>query len=154
MQHMDLKQVELDTAVAKVDELSRQLESLWTDGPGPPPKEQSSPGRSRSSRRSLLGDGLELGGGLGDPLGRPPPHFLGGELERAPSPRPKVLAVPSPGGGRAPSPRPLRPFELLGGLGGSPGGAFGAERPPAPPPYEVQALYPSLSGPPGTFRAQ
>lgn len=36
MQHMDLKQVELDTAVAKVDELSRQLESLWTDGPGPP----------------------------------------------------------------------------------------------------------------------
>ncbi|XP_066426224.1 relA-associated inhibitor [Molothrus aeneus] len=158
MQHMDLKQVELDTAVAKVDELSRQLESLWTDGPGPPPKEQSSPGRSRSSRRSLLGDALELGGGLGEPLGRPPPHFLGGaEPERAPSPRPKVLAVPGPG--RAPSPRPppsllLRPFELLGGLGGSPGGAFGTERPPAPPPYEVQALYPSLSGPPGTFRTQ
>ncbi|XP_064593965.1 relA-associated inhibitor [Zonotrichia leucophrys gambelii] len=161
MQHMDLKQVELDTAVAKVDELSRQLESLWTDGPGPPHKEQSSPGRSRSSRRSLLGDALELGGGLGDPLGRPQPHFLaagggGAELERAPSPRPKVLAVPSPGGGRAPSPRPpplLRPLELLGGLGGSPGGAFGAERPPNPPPYEVQALYPSLSAP-GTFRTQ
>ncbi|XP_033928003.1 relA-associated inhibitor [Melopsittacus undulatus] len=38
MQHMDLKQVELDTAVAKVDELSRQLESLWSDGPGPPPR--------------------------------------------------------------------------------------------------------------------
>ncbi|XP_068854450.1 relA-associated inhibitor [Aphelocoma coerulescens] len=83
MQHMDLKQVELDTAVAKVDELSRQLESLWTDGPGPPPKEQNSPGRSRPGRRSLLSDSLELGGGLGDPLGRPssprpPPHFLGG----------------------------------------------------------------------------
>ncbi|XP_067170503.1 LOW QUALITY PROTEIN: relA-associated inhibitor [Apteryx mantelli] len=46
MKHMDLKQVELDTAVAKVDELSRQLESLWTDGPGPPaaqPKEPYSP---------------------------------------------------------------------------------------------------------------
>ncbi|XP_077174705.1 relA-associated inhibitor isoform X1 [Paroedura picta] len=28
--HMDLKQVELDTAAAKVDELSKQLESLWT----------------------------------------------------------------------------------------------------------------------------
>ncbi|XP_058680528.1 relA-associated inhibitor [Ammospiza caudacuta] len=122
MQHMDLKQVELDSAVARVDELSRQLESLWTDGP-------------ISWRR---------GGG-------------GAELERAPSPRPKVLAVPGPGGGRAPSPRPLpllRPLELLGGLGGSPGGAFGAERPPNPPPYEVQALYPTLSGAPGTFRTQ
>ncbi|XP_058280396.1 relA-associated inhibitor-like, partial [Hirundo rustica] len=100
MQHMDLKQVELDTAVAKVDELSRQLESLWTDGPGPPPQ-------------------------------KPPPHGA-----------------------------PPRPYEFLGGLGGSPragegpGGAFLAERPPAPPPYEVQGLYPSLSGAPGTFWAQ
>ncbi|XP_067412589.1 relA-associated inhibitor [Emydura macquarii macquarii] len=34
MKHIDLKQVELDTAAAKVDELSRQLESLWTDSPG------------------------------------------------------------------------------------------------------------------------
>ncbi|XP_032084113.1 relA-associated inhibitor [Thamnophis elegans] len=34
--HMDLKQLELDTAAAKVDELSKQLESLWTDHPGPP----------------------------------------------------------------------------------------------------------------------
>ncbi|ETE58008.1 RelA-associated inhibitor, partial [Ophiophagus hannah] len=33
---MDLKQLELDTAAAKVDELSKQLESLWTDHPGPP----------------------------------------------------------------------------------------------------------------------
>ncbi|XP_066065079.1 relA-associated inhibitor-like, partial [Chamaea fasciata] len=98
MQHMDLKQVELDSAVAKVDELSRQLESLWTDGPGPPPKEQS----GRPGRRSLLllGDSSELGGGLGEPLGspgspRPQTHFLaGGGEERAPSPRPKVLAVP------------------------------------------------------------
>ncbi|XP_048355236.1 relA-associated inhibitor isoform X1 [Sphaerodactylus townsendi] len=32
--HMDLKQVELDTAAAKVDELSKQLESLWTGSPG------------------------------------------------------------------------------------------------------------------------
>lgn len=55
MQHMDLKQVELDTAVAKVDELSRQLESLWTDGPGPP---KVSPG-----------GGAQYGGGQ---LGPPP----------------------------------------------------------------------------------
>ncbi|KAG6923175.1 protein phosphatase 1, regulatory (inhibitor) subunit 13 like [Chelydra serpentina] len=34
MKHIDLKQVELDTAAAKVDELSRQLETLWTDSPG------------------------------------------------------------------------------------------------------------------------
>ncbi|TRZ07803.1 hypothetical protein HGM15179_019310 [Zosterops borbonicus] len=166
MQHMDLKQVELDTAVAKVDELSRQLESLWTDGPGPPPREQS----GRPGRRSLfLGDSLELGGGLGDPLGspsssRPQTHFLsGGGEERAPSPRPKVLSVPGAGAGRAPSPRPLRPYEFLGGLGGSPrggegaaGGGFLPERPPAPPQYEVQGLYPSLSlsGASGMFRAQ
>ncbi|XP_054855308.1 relA-associated inhibitor isoform X2 [Eublepharis macularius] len=31
--HMDLKQVELDTAAAKVDELSKQLESLWSGSP-------------------------------------------------------------------------------------------------------------------------
>ncbi|RMC22881.1 hypothetical protein DUI87_00112 [Hirundo rustica rustica] len=52
MQHMDLKQVELDTAVAKVDELSRQLESLWTDGPGPPPK-----GPPRDKRDPRWGSG-------------------------------------------------------------------------------------------------
>ncbi|XP_053257707.1 relA-associated inhibitor isoform X2 [Podarcis raffonei] len=34
--HMDLKQLELDTAVAKVDELSKQLESLWTENPAQP----------------------------------------------------------------------------------------------------------------------
>ncbi|XP_067318208.1 relA-associated inhibitor [Anolis sagrei] len=33
--HMDLKQREVDTAAAKVDELSKQLQSLWTDNPSP-----------------------------------------------------------------------------------------------------------------------
>uniref|UniRef100_A0A8D0KXJ1 RelA-associated inhibitor n=1 Tax=Strix occidentalis caurina TaxID=311401 RepID=A0A8D0KXJ1_STROC len=203
MQHMDLKQVELDTAVAKVDELSRQLESLWTDGPGPPkvgpggwgrhvggtpwpphthhtspgappplppPQEPYSPSRTRSplGRRSLAPESAELSG---DPLGRPgsprAPHYLPGE-DRAPSPRPKVLAVPYEGltlpspGGRAPSPRPHRPYEFLG-LGGSPrsgeGSVFFPERapsprPPAPPPYEVHGLYPSITSPAVTFRAQ
>ncbi|XP_065511216.1 relA-associated inhibitor [Caloenas nicobarica] len=153
MQHMDLKQVELDTAVAKVDELSRQLESLWTDGPGPP-KEPYSPDRTRSplGRRSL--ETPEVSGDLG---GRPssprPPHYLPGE-DRAPSPRPKVLAVPYEGlGGRAPSPRPHRPYEFLG-FGGSPRPGEGSVFFPAPPPYEAHGLYPSLSGPPGPFRAQ
>lgn len=35
MKHMDLKQMELDTAAAKVDELTKQLESLWSDSPMP-----------------------------------------------------------------------------------------------------------------------
>ena len=36
MKHMDLKQMELDTAAAKVDELTKQLESLWSDSPAAP----------------------------------------------------------------------------------------------------------------------
>ena len=32
--HMDLEQLEVDTAAAKVDLLSKQLESLWTDSAG------------------------------------------------------------------------------------------------------------------------
>ncbi|XP_059728455.1 relA-associated inhibitor [Haemorhous mexicanus] len=161
MQHMDLKQqVELDSAVAKVDELSRQLESLWTDGPGPPPKEQSSPGRSRSSRRSLLGDALELGGGLGDPLGRPPAPFPGGGAGARPLPPAQGAGGAQPRGGRGggrPSPPPhgpCGPSSSWGGSGGPRGGRSAPRDPRPPPPYEVQALYPSLSGPPGTFRAQ
>ncbi|XP_059689179.1 LOW QUALITY PROTEIN: relA-associated inhibitor-like, partial [Gavia stellata] len=44
MQHMDLKQVELDTAVAKVDELSRQLESLWDRRSRTPQSGEGQPG--------------------------------------------------------------------------------------------------------------
>ncbi|XP_071656863.1 relA-associated inhibitor [Patagioenas fasciata] len=76
-----------------------------------------------------------------------PPHYPPPE-DRAPSPRPKVLSVPYEGlGGRAPSPRPLRPYESLG-FGGSPPFL------PAPPPYEAHGLCPPLGGPPGPFRAQ
>ncbi|XP_061875618.1 LOW QUALITY PROTEIN: relA-associated inhibitor [Colius striatus] len=150
MQHMDLKQVELDSAVAKVDELSRQLESLWSDSPGPP-KEQF---RTLSPRSLLLDPPDFLGETLGVPNSpRGPPQ------DRAPSPRPKVLAVPyeglalpSPGGGgtgaggggRAPSPRLHRPYELLGFGGGSPRIGEGVCAPPAPPPYELQGLYPTI----------
>ncbi|XP_062454151.1 relA-associated inhibitor [Rhea pennata] len=197
MKHMDLKQVELDTAVAKVDELSRQLESLWTDGPEPPaaqPKEPYSPSDtlSRTSspfgRKNLPAESPELFGSFhGDSLGRPgsprSSYYLPAE-ERAPSPRPKVLAVPyeglAPGGGatgRAPSPRlhrsagAERPYDFLG-FGGSPGRAGSprsgegspaqmffperapSPRPPAPPPYEAHSLYPSISGALAPFRAQ
>lgn len=59
--HMDLKQLELDTAAAKVDELSKQLESLWTDHPGPP----TVPSLVRRGRRRQgrpLGKGAPLSG--------------------------------------------------------------------------------------------
>lgn len=45
MKHMDLKQMELDTAAAKVDELTKQLESLWSDSPAPPGSQAGAPPR-------------------------------------------------------------------------------------------------------------
>lgn len=45
MKHMDLKQMELDTAAAKVDELTKQLESLWSDSPAPPGTQAGVPSR-------------------------------------------------------------------------------------------------------------
>lgn len=45
MKHMDLKQMELDTAAAKVDELTKQLESLWSDSPTPPGSQAGAPSR-------------------------------------------------------------------------------------------------------------
>ncbi|EPY87421.1 TFIIH basal transcription factor complex helicase XPD subunit-like protein [Camelus ferus] len=46
MKHMDLKQMELDTAAAKVDELTKQLESLWSDSPTPPGSQAGAPART------------------------------------------------------------------------------------------------------------
>ncbi|XP_074872451.1 relA-associated inhibitor [Carettochelys insculpta] len=147
MKHIGLKQVELDTAVAKVDELSRQLESLWTDSPGqaagqpkvdrystgavhaPEPLRLAPSPQLQYSRKSLSLESAEsyvpyraealpaaaCSQPAKAPLGRPAspqsPFYLPGEpLERAQSPRPKVLPVslPSPKG-RAPSPRTLWP---------------------------------------------
>lgn len=45
MKHMDLKQMELDTAAAKVDELTKQLESLWSDSPMPLGSQAGAPPR-------------------------------------------------------------------------------------------------------------
>lgn len=45
MKHMDLKQMELDTAAAKVDELTKQLESWWSDSPAPPGPQAGAPAR-------------------------------------------------------------------------------------------------------------
>ncbi|KAM8793990.1 relA-associated inhibitor [Eudromia elegans] len=139
MRHMDLKQVELDTAVAKVDELSRQLESLWSDGPGPPaapPKDPYSP--------------LEALGRPGSPRS---PYPVPSE-ERAPSPRPKVLPVPPEG--LAPPRGPL--YELLGAPRDAPSFCpperAPSPRPPPPPPYELHGLYPAPGAALAPFRAQ
>lgn len=52
MKHMDLKQMELDTAAAKVDELTKQLESLWSDSPTPPGSQAGAPSRVSPLARS------------------------------------------------------------------------------------------------------
>ncbi|XP_016068035.1 PREDICTED: relA-associated inhibitor [Miniopterus natalensis] len=73
MKHMDLKQMELDTAAAKVDELTKQLESLWSDSPTPPGSQAGAPSRlprysssavpepfgSRGSPRKATSDGAD-----------------------------------------------------------------------------------------------
>lgn len=52
MKHMDLKQMELDTAAAKVDELTKQLESLWSDSPANPSPQAGAASRVSSARIS------------------------------------------------------------------------------------------------------
>lgn len=222
--HFDLKQMELDTAVAKVDELSKQLQSLWTENPGQaapqhkmsdryslsPVHPQESLSRlspistsplhpfprnaadSYSSSYSSFGDTtygssptqlLAPKSLLGRPTSPRPSFFLQSDLDRSPSPRPKVMPVsyeslPSPTA-HASSPRSLRPagslerqyeYKPYGGQGGWAGSprlpmegtlpqAFFPERmlsprPPLPPPYESHSLYPSAPNTVAPFRAQ
>ncbi|XP_066495067.1 relA-associated inhibitor isoform X2 [Tiliqua scincoides] len=208
-----MKQMELDTAVAKVDELSKQLQSLWTENPGqtaPQPKmgdrhslssvhHQELPSRlspvstSPYSTSSYTFDDTTYSSSptqllapkplLGRPTSPRPSFFLQSDLDRAPSPRPKVLPVsyeslPSPTA-HASSPRSLRPagsfdrqyeYKAYGGQGGWGGSprlpmegavpqAFFPERalsprPPLPPPYESHSLYPSVPNTFAPFRAQ
>ncbi|KAH1181253.1 relA-associated inhibitor isoform X2 [Mauremys mutica] len=219
MKHIDLKQVELDTAVAKVDELSRQLETLWTDSPGQTagqPKVDrygASPSRAPEPLRLATSPQLQYvrknlslestdsfisyhaetfsptaacsPPAKAHPASPQSPFYLQGEpLERAQSPRPKVLPVsydalplPSPKG-RAPSPRSLwqagaaerLSFSRPGGRAGSPrlvpapSEASAPQmffpdralspRPPHPPPYESHGLFPAGPSSFAPFRAQ
>uniref|UniRef100_A0A8C0GKR2 Protein phosphatase 1 regulatory subunit 13 like n=1 Tax=Chelonoidis abingdonii TaxID=106734 RepID=A0A8C0GKR2_CHEAB len=210
MKHIDLKQVELDTAVAKVDELSRQLETLWTDSPGqtagqpkvshPQDGTSSSTGHHSPRRDSTPNDTDSFTSYYAEtfsptaacsppakahPASPQSPFYLQGEpLERAQSPRPKVLPVsydslplPSPKG-RAPSPRSLwqagaterlsfsRPLGRAGSprLVPTPSEASAPQmffpdralspRPPHPPPYESHSLFPSGPSSFAPFRAQ
>ncbi|XP_060114276.1 relA-associated inhibitor [Heteronotia binoei] len=233
--HMDLKQVELDTAAAKVDELSKQLESLWTGSAGqanvlqkgdrlntsswpsqdPPawtapvttslphpspwksasldPSESYSPSYSFgenspsfspvTSYSSSPNQLLPAKSTLGRPTSPRPSIFLQPELDRALTPRPKVLPVPyetmpSPMGHPS-SPRfhrsagslerqyDYKPYSGPTGRAGSP--RMPAEgsgppmffpdrapspRPPLPPPYENHSMYPSMPNTFPPFRAQ
>ncbi|XP_034649053.1 relA-associated inhibitor isoform X2 [Trachemys scripta elegans] len=219
MKHIDLKQVELDTAVAKVDELSRQLETLWTDSPGqtagqpkvdrygaspshaPEPLRLATSPQLQYARKNLSLESTDSyisyhaetfsptavysPPAKAHPASPQSPFYLQGEpLERAQSPRPKVLPVsydslplPSPKG-RAPSPRSLwqagaaerlafsRPVGRAGSprLVPTPSEASAPQmffpdralspRPPHPPPYESHSLYPTGPSSFAPFRAQ
>ncbi|XP_044291388.1 relA-associated inhibitor [Varanus komodoensis] len=137
--HMDLKQMELDTAAAKVDELSKQLESLWTASPGPAagqPKGMDQ--RSASPARELLAG---MSPSAGSPLHQPP--WKGSSWEAADS----GYGASSLGDG---SPLQLLPGTAPAGRPTSPRPSFflqpELERPPAPAtrpkvlpmPYEPQ----------------
>ncbi|XP_038623523.1 relA-associated inhibitor isoform X1 [Tachyglossus aculeatus] len=116
MKHMDLKQMELDTAAAKVDELTKQLESLWSDNPTPPPPSQA--GVAPRLSRSSPGPGPDHGSRPPPPRSRPPdgsdptpalaPYSPLSPKGRPASPRPSIFLQPEtfPTLGRAPSPRP------------------------------------------------
>ncbi|XP_026514652.1 relA-associated inhibitor [Terrapene carolina triunguis] len=219
MKHIDLKQVELDTAVAKVDELSRQLETLWTDSPGqaagqpkvdrygaspshaPEPLRLATSPQLQYARKNLSLESTDSyisyhaetfsptavcsPPAKAHPASPQSPFYLQGEpLERAQSPRPKVLPVsydslplPSPKG-RAPSPRSLwqagaadrlafsRPVGRAGSprLVPTPSEASAPQmffpdralspRPPHPPPYESHSLFPTGPSSFAPFRAQ
>ncbi|KAG6920604.1 protein phosphatase 1, regulatory (inhibitor) subunit 13 like [Chelydra serpentina] len=219
MKHIDLKQVELDTAAAKVDELSRQLETLWTDSPGqtagqpkvdrygaspshaPEPLGLATSPQLRYARKNLSLESTDSyvsyhaetftptaacsPPAKAHPASPQSPFYLQSEpLERAQSPRPKLLPVsydslplPSPKG-RAPSPRSLwqagaaerlafsRPVGRAGSprLVPAPSEASAPQmffpdralspRPPHPPPYESHGLFPAGPSSFAPFRAQ
>ena len=121
LQHMDLKQWELDTAAAKVDELSLQLQRLWSDGPPPPPPHKDAPppiwsggGTERPS------DPMGAFGG-GPPPPPPPPYELHGLY-------PSIRTQGGAEGHRV-GLQPWRESALDGGKAPPPG------PPPPPPPH-------------------
>uniref|UniRef100_A0A9L0ILN1 Protein phosphatase 1 regulatory subunit 13 like n=1 Tax=Equus asinus TaxID=9793 RepID=A0A9L0ILN1_EQUAS len=152
MKHMDLKQMELDTAAAKVDELTKQLESLWSDSPAPPGSQAGAPPRlsryssspvldpfgSRGSPRKTTTDGADTSFGRSESA--PTLHYSPLSPKGRPSsPRTPLYLQPDAYGtlDRAPSPR-QRAFDGAGSsLGRAPsprpgGGPLRQQGPPAP----------------------
>ncbi|XP_023603718.1 LOW QUALITY PROTEIN: relA-associated inhibitor [Myotis lucifugus] len=136
MKHMDLKQMELDTAAAKVDELTKQLESLWSDSPTPPGSQAGAPARrsryssspvqepfgSRGSSRKAPGDGADTPFGRSESAPALLPYSSLSPKGRPSSPRTSIYLQPDAYSSldRAPSPSP-RVYEGAGGsLGRAP----------------------------------
>ncbi|XP_020835772.1 relA-associated inhibitor isoform X1 [Phascolarctos cinereus] len=155
MKHIDLKQMELDTAAAKVDELTKQLESLWSDSPAPstPPPQASAPTRltrysssptpdhfSRTSSPRKVADGGDAAYTRSENSPALLPYSPLSPKGRPSSPRtPLYLSSESYSSlERAPSPRPkTMTYEaVVGSLGRapSPRPGSGSLRPTGPPP--------------------
>lgn len=141
MKHMDLKQMELDTAAAKVDELTKQLESLWSDSPAAPlgsqaaaparlPRYSTSPVPeplgSRGSSRKATTDGADTPFGRSESAPALLPYSSLSAKGRPSSPRTQLYLQPDAYGSldRSPSPRP-RAFDGAG----SPHGRAPSPRP-------------------------
>ncbi|MBZ3878110.1 RelA-associated inhibitor [Sciurus carolinensis] len=126
MKHMDLKQMELDTAAAKVDELTKQLELLWSDSPALPGPQAEVPPRlsryssspvpeplgSRGSPRKAATDSADTQFGRSESAPALHPYSPLSPKGRPSSPRTSLYLQPDAYGSldRAPSPRP-RAFE-------------------------------------------
>ncbi|KAM7058998.1 relA-associated inhibitor isoform 1-T3 [Molossus nigricans] len=167
MKHMDLKQMELDTAAAKVDELTKQLESLWSDSPTPPGSQAGAPTRlsryssspvpdpfgSRGSSRKATSDSADTPFGRSESAPTLLPYSSLSPKGRPSSPRTPLYLQPDAYGSldRAPSPRP-RAFEGAGGSLGrapSPRPSTGPLRQQGPPtPFELLARAGSPRGSP------
>ncbi|XP_006871399.1 PREDICTED: relA-associated inhibitor [Chrysochloris asiatica] len=136
MKHMDLKQMELDTAAAKVDELTKQLESLWSDSPAPLGPQAGASSRmsryssspvpesfgSRGSPRKAATDSADTQFGRSESTPTLLPYSQLSPKGRPSSPRTPLYLQPDAYSSldRAPSPRP-RAFEGAGGtLGRAP----------------------------------
>ncbi|XP_037675674.1 relA-associated inhibitor isoform X2 [Choloepus didactylus] len=151
MKHMDLKQMELDTAAAKVDELTKQLESLWSDSPAPPGPQAGAPSRlpryssspvpeslgSRGSPRKTATDSADTAFGRSESAPALFPYSPLSPKGRPSSPRTPLYLQPDAYGSldRAPSPR-SRAFDGAGsplGRAPSPRPGSGPLRQQGPP---------------------
>ncbi|KAM9631720.1 relA-associated inhibitor isoform 2-T2 [Trichechus inunguis] len=165
MKHMDLKQMELDTAAAKVDELTKQLESLWSDSPAPPGPQAGASSRaqrsryssspvpepfsSRGSPRKAATDSTDTS--LGRSEGAPAllPYSQLSTKGRPSSPRTALYLQPDAYGSldRAPSPRPRGFDGASGSLGRAPSprpgpGPLRQQGPPTPFDFLGRAVSP------------
>ncbi|XP_067574761.1 relA-associated inhibitor isoform X1 [Pseudorca crassidens] len=139
--HMDLKNTELDTAAAKVDELTKQLESLWSDLPAASLGSQArAPARlsryslspvpeplgCRGSPRKATTDGADISFGRSESAPALLPYSSLSPKGRPSSPRTQFYLQPDAYSSldRAPSPRP-RTFDGAG----SPHGRSPSPRP-------------------------